>query len=109
MKINRLHAIIGFLLIVVPLLGFGRLIKDWTTIAFGAVIFYLAMRSIHEEIMKKHHKHRRHDAFVESKPKDVRERVGRPVYGSEQKPAAMPPEANLEDTSVTNESNNNQI
>ncbi|MES2409383.1 MAG: hypothetical protein V4509_03725 [Patescibacteria group bacterium] len=71
MKINRLHAIIGFLLVIIPFTGFTRGFKYGFSALAGAAILYFAMRSIHEEIMKKHHKHRRHDSFVENKPKDT--------------------------------------
>lgn len=71
MKINRLHAIIGFLLVIIPFTGFTRGFKYGFAVFAGVVILYFAMRSIHEEIMKKHHRHRRHDSFVENKPKDL--------------------------------------
>ncbi len=71
MKINRLHAIIGFLLVIIPFTGFTRGFKYGFAVFAGAIILYFAMRSIHEEIMKKHHRHRRHDSFVENKPKDT--------------------------------------
>jgi hypothetical protein len=107
MKINRLHAIIGFLLVLVPLLGFGRIIKDWTAIVLGAVILYLALRSIHDEIMKKYHKHRRHDSFVESRPRDAREKVERLSNKSEPRPATALSDQKDEDLGVTNESTGN--
>ncbi|MDB5204865.1 MAG: hypothetical protein JWP09_893 [Candidatus Taylorbacteria bacterium] len=70
MKINRLHAIIGFLLVIIPFTGFTRGFKYGFSALAGATILYFAMRSIHEEIMKKHHRHRKNDSFVENKPKD---------------------------------------
>lgn len=71
MKINRLHAIIGFLLIVIPFTGFTRGFKYGTSVVFGATILYFAMKSIHLEVVKKQYKYRKHDSFVESKPKDI--------------------------------------
>lgn len=68
MKINRIHAVIGFLLIVVPLLGFTRGFKYGFSILSGAVILYFAMVSIHTEIKKKQ-KNRKYDSFVENKPR----------------------------------------
>lgn len=68
MKINRIHAVVGFLLIVVPLLGFGRTFKYGFSIFGGAVILYFAMQSIHFEYRKKHKRPHRHDTFVESRP-----------------------------------------
>ena len=69
MKINRLHAIIGFLLIITPLLGFTRGFKYGFSIVSGGIILYFAMLSIHAEITKKA-KNRKHDSFVENKPKE---------------------------------------
>ena len=71
MKINRIHAILGFLLVIIPFTGFTRGFKYGVSVLAGAVILYFAMRSIHEEIMKRHGKHKRHNAFVENKPKNT--------------------------------------
>lgn len=71
MKINRLHAIIGFLLVIVQFTDFSSRFKGVFDGLAGALILYFAMRSIHEEIMKKHHKHRKHDSFVENRPKET--------------------------------------
>ncbi len=70
MKINRLHAIIGFFLVVIPFTGFGHRFTYVFSVIAGGTILYFAMRSIHDEIMKKHHRHRRNDSFVENRPKD---------------------------------------
>lgn len=72
MKINRLHAIIGFLLVIVQFTDFSSRFKGIFDGLAGALILYFAMRSIHDEVMKKHHKHRKHDSFVENRPKDSR-------------------------------------
>ena len=68
MKINRIHALIGFLLIIIPLLGVGRTFKYGFSIFGGVVILYFAIRSIHSEYRKKHGRPSRHDSFVESRP-----------------------------------------
>lgn len=68
MKLNRIHAIIGFLLIIVPFLGFTRELKYGFSIIGGAVILYFAINSIHIELRKKHRRPHRHDTFVESRP-----------------------------------------
>lgn len=75
MKLNRIHAIIGFLLVIMPFLGFGRDFKYGFSITCGAVILYFAINSIHIELRKKHRKPHRHDTFVESKPMVKEERV----------------------------------
>lgn len=72
MKINRIHAVIGFLLIVVPLLGFGRTFKNGFSIFGGVLILYFAIRSIHGEYRKKHRRPHRHDTFVEGRPPEVK-------------------------------------
>lgn len=71
MKINRIHTILGFLLVIIPFTGFTRGFKYGVSVVAGAIILYFAMRSIHEEIMKRHGKHRRHNSFVENKPRNT--------------------------------------
>jgi hypothetical protein len=68
MKINRIHATLGFLLVVVPLLGFGHAFKNGFSIFAGAVILFFAVQSIQNEFHKKHRRPQRHDTFVEGKP-----------------------------------------
>lgn len=69
MKINRLHTIIGLLLVIIPFTGFTRGFKYGFSVVAGGAILFFAMKSIHQEIMKKQGRHKRHDSFVESKPK----------------------------------------
>lgn len=69
MKINRLHTIIGLLLVIIPFTGFTRGFKYGFSVVAGGAILFFAMKSIHQEVMKKQVRHRRHDSFVESKPK----------------------------------------
>ncbi len=71
MKINRLHTIIGLLLVIVPFTDFTRGFKYGVSVISGIIIVYFAMRSIHLEITKKQSRHRKHDSFVESKPKHI--------------------------------------
>ncbi len=68
MKINRIHATLGFLLIVVPLLGFGHDFKNGFAIFSGTVILFFAVQSIQHEYRKKHRRPMRHDSFVEGRP-----------------------------------------
>ena len=68
MKINRLHAILGFLLVIIPLTDFSRTFKYGFAIITGAIILFFAIQSIHRELHKKHRKPIKHDTFVESKP-----------------------------------------
>jgi hypothetical protein len=69
MKLNRIHAVVGLLLVLVPFTGFSREFKYGFSVVAGAVILYFAINSIHIELRKKHRKpHNRHDTFVESKP-----------------------------------------
>jgi hypothetical protein len=71
MKINRLHSIIGILFVLMPFTGFTRGFKDGFFVLGGAIILYLAMMSIYGEITKKQVRTKRHDSFVENKPKDA--------------------------------------
>ena len=69
MKLNRIHAIIGLLLVLVPFMGFTREFKYGFSVLAGAVLLYFALISIHTELKKKQHRRpHRHDTFVESKP-----------------------------------------
>jgi hypothetical protein len=56
-------------MVIVPFTGFTRGFKYGFSVVAGGVILFLAMKSIHQEIMKKQGRHKRHDSFVESKPK----------------------------------------
>ncbi len=78
MKINRLHTIIGLLLVIIPFTGFSHGFKYGFSVVAGATILYFAMRSIHDEVMKKHHRHRKHDSFVENRPKDTTRHEAKP-------------------------------
>jgi len=68
MKLNRIHAIVGFVLVIVPFLGFTREFKYGISVVAGAIILYFAINSIHIELRKKHRRPHRHDTFVEGKP-----------------------------------------
>lgn len=68
MKINRIHAVVGFLLVIIPLLGFGHAFKNGFSIFAGAVILFFAVQSIQNEFRKKHRRPLRHDTFVEGRP-----------------------------------------
>ena len=68
MKLSRIHAIIGLLLVLVPFMGFTREFKYGFMAVAGAVILYFALTSIHIELRKKHRRPHRHDTFVENKP-----------------------------------------
>jgi hypothetical protein len=70
MKINRLHTIIGLLLILIPFTGFTRGFKYGFSVVAGGVILFFAMKSIHQEVMKKQHRYKRHDSYAESKPRE---------------------------------------
>lgn len=69
MKINRIHAVLGFLLLIMPLLGFGHVFNYAFSMLCGATILYFAMRSIHIEYRKKHKRYTKHDTFVEGRPR----------------------------------------
>lgn len=71
MKLNRIHAIIGLLLVLIPFTGFTREFKYIFSTVAGAVILYFAIDSIHTELRKKHRRPSRHDTFVESKPPKI--------------------------------------
>jgi hypothetical protein len=73
MKINRIHATLGFLLIVVPLLGFGHDFKNGFSIFSGTVILFFAVQSIQNEYRKKHRRPMRHDSFVEGRPPEPKQ------------------------------------
>ena len=68
MKLNRIHAIIGLLLVLVPFTGLTRDVKYGFSVVAGAIILYFAINSIHTELRKKHRRPSKHDTFVESKP-----------------------------------------
>ncbi len=68
MKLNRIYAIIGSLLVLVPFLGFTREFKYGFSVLAGAIILYFAINSIHIELRKKHRRPHRYDTFVENKP-----------------------------------------
>jgi len=72
MKINRIHAVIGFFLVIVPLLGFGHAFKNGFSIFAGAVILFFAIQSIQNEFRKKNRRPLRHDTFVEGKPPETK-------------------------------------
>ncbi len=76
MKLNRIHAVVGTVLVLVPFTGFTRDIKYGFMIVGGAVILYFAVNSIHIELRKKHRRPHRHDTFVEGKPKKTEQKVG---------------------------------
>jgi hypothetical protein len=84
MKINRLHSIIGLLFVLMPFTGFTRGFKDGFFVLGGAVILYLAMMSIYSEITKKQSRAKRHDSFVENKPKDTQ--VSAPILKVKREP-----------------------
>ena len=68
MKINRIHAALGILLVLIPLLGFGHVFKNAFAMIAGGVILFFAVQSIHHEYKKKHRRPHRHDTFVEGRP-----------------------------------------
>lgn len=68
MKINRIHAVLGSLLVVVPILGFGHTVKNGFSIFAGTVILFFAIQSIHHEYKKRHRRPHKHDTFVEGRP-----------------------------------------
>ncbi|MES2059993.1 MAG: hypothetical protein V4438_03105 [Patescibacteria group bacterium] len=68
MKLNRIHAIIGLLLVLVPFTGLTRGVKYGFMVIAGSIILYFAVYSIHVELKKKHRRPHKHDSFVESKP-----------------------------------------
>ncbi len=72
MKINRIHAVLGILLVLVPILGFGHTFKNGFSIFSGVVILFFAIQSIHHEYKKKHRRPSRHDSFVEGRPPEAR-------------------------------------
>lgn len=75
-KLNRIHAIIGLLLVLVPFMGFTREFKYGFMVVAGAVLLYFALTSIHTELNKRKHKRpHRHDSFVESKPLELQAEV----------------------------------
>ena len=87
MKLNRIHAIIGLLLVIVPFMGFTREFKYGFSVLSGTVLLYFAITSIHIELKKKHRKPHRHDTFVESKP--IVDKGNKPVSEEEQKPEML--------------------
>ncbi len=72
MKINRIHAAVGILLVLIPILGFGHTFKNGFSILAGVVILFFAIQSIHHEYKKKHKRPHRHDTFVEGRPPEAR-------------------------------------
>ncbi len=68
MKKDRIYLILGILVLILPVTGFSRDLKNLLIYVCGILIFFLSLASIY--LNSKYNKKTKSDIFVESKPSE---------------------------------------